>query len=290
MKKLLIILLCPILLLTSCSKSGVTPQSLEAIIVGKEWNLDNENRDGFLLAEDGKFFLTTKCIPNTLLGNWIIDGDWITYRYTENSQEITVQWGQVAEYSNTIVKIHQESNVLNVYALAPGLSTSTDPCIGDTYQGGIVFYLDGNGGGLISAPSDQVSAEWGCYGTQISGAYGTAIGTGAQNTIDIEAGCTEPGTAADICANLTLEGYSDWFLPSSAELSEMRAIIGQGNVLGNIGNFVDSYYWTSSQLGFGCEMEPNYGKEAMNIHLGDNMSGYQANKLNSHHVRAIRNF
>jgi len=121
--------------------------------------------------------------------------------------------------------------------------------IGSAYQGGIIFYLDGNGGGLIAAPSDQsTGAEWGCYGTTI-GAYGTAIGTGAQNTIDIEAGCTTPGTAADICANLTLGGFSDWFLPSLDELNKMYLNIGQGNALGlgNVGGFQNLYYWSSTE-------------------------------------------
>ncbi len=36
--------------------------------------------------------------------------------------------------------------------------------IGDTHLGGIVFYLDGNGGGLIAAPYDlDGTYEWGCF-------------------------------------------------------------------------------------------------------------------------------
>jgi len=155
--------------------------------------------------------------------------------------------------------------------------------IGDTYGGGIVFYLDGNGGGLISAPSDQaIGIYWGCYGTLISGADGTAIGTGVQNTIDIVAGCTTSGTAADICANLTLGGYSDWFLPSKDELNEMLLNIGQGSVLGNIGGFAISDYWSSTEY----DNDTAWGQSFYN---GDGLQ-YNIPKDGNNVVRAARAF
>ncbi|MDA7578773.1 DUF1566 domain-containing protein, partial [Flavobacteriales bacterium] len=146
--------------------------------------------------------------------------------------------------------------------------------------------LDGNGGGLIAAASDQSSgAEWGCVGTLISGADGTAIGTGSQNTIDIEAGCTTSGTAADICANLTLGGYSDWFLPSIDELNEMYLNIGQGNALGlgNIGIFSNNLYvsyWSSSE-------DDSQGADFWSFFYG---SWGNTDKSFYAHVRAIRAF
>jgi hypothetical protein len=155
--------------------------------------------------------------------------------------------------------------------------------IGDLHQGGIIFYLDANGGGLIAAPTDQsTGAAWGCYGITISGADGTAIGTGAQNTIDIEAGCTTSGTAADLCANLTLGGYSDWFLPSRDELDFMSQSIGQGNAgtSGNVGGFASGVYWSSSE---------SSSSSAWIRYFGNGPQGASV-KNNTFRVRAVRAF
>ena len=97
---------------------------------------------------------------------------------------------------------------------------------------------------LEAAPSDQSpGAEWGCYEVSLLGAGGTAVGAGEQNTLDIEAGCTTPGTAADLCANLSLGGYSDWFLPSKDELNLMY----ENLKFFGFGGFADDYYWSSSE-------------------------------------------
>jgi hypothetical protein len=115
--------------------------------------------------------------------------------------------------------------------------------------GGYIFYDKGyysSGWRYFEAapPSDQSpKPEWGCYGALISGADGTAVGTGEQNTLDIEAGCTTAGTAADLCANLSLGGYTDWFLPSAGELNLMYENL---KVFG-VGGFADDYYWNSSE-------------------------------------------
>ena len=180
---------------------------------------------------------------------------------------------------------------------APNLS------IGDLYQGGIIFYLDGNGGGLIASFLNQSEdAEWGCYGTVITNNSGpngslgfgtsTLVGTGYQNTMDIENGCTTPGTAADICANLVLNGYNDWYLPSSGEFELMVETVGPyGSSSGSAGLSNSSgagpatYYWTSSQS------TSNTSFWAYRYNMGLNNLGVNyGSKYLSAKVRAIRSF
>jgi hypothetical protein len=69
------------------------------------------------------------------------------------------------------------------------------------------------------APDPNVA--WGCDETAISGADGTAIGTGEQNTADIVAGCADVGIAAKLADGYSKNDLDDWFLPSKDELNEL---------------------------------------------------------------------
>jgi hypothetical protein len=131
------------------------------------------------------------------------------------------------------------------------LSAAASTCglsIGDTHQGGIIFYLDASGcHGLIAAPGDQsTSAAWFNGSYSDTRAYGSGLFEGKYNTkmINLQQGGTT--SAAAICANY---GDGKWYLPSIEELNLMFENIGQGNALGlgNIGGFVNYFYWSSTE-------------------------------------------
>ena len=153
--------------------------------------------------------------------------------------------------------------------------------IGDVMECGIVFYLDETGKhGLVAAMEDLVIYEWGCYGTNILGADGQAIGTGYQNTLDIVAGCSGTNMAAFNALSSTIEGYTDWYLPSLEELQEMYNTIGNGGPEGSIDDFENHWYWSSS--------EDDYNR-AWVVSFSDGGS-YSSNKSTADRVRVIRAF
>jgi uncharacterized protein (TIGR02145 family) len=152
--------------------------------------------------------------------------------------------------------------------------TTLSFAIGQSYGGGIIFYIDGTSQhGLISATSDQTSAPWGCSPNSICCTF-TAIGTGQANTTAIINGCSTAGIAARICDDLVLNGYSDWFLPSKDELNQM--------LLQNatIGSFSNGYYWSSSERSSSFAWDQLFVFGSQNYDL----------KGSTYYVRAIRAF
>lgn len=127
--------------------------------------------------------------------------------------------------------------------------------IGQSYQGGIIFWLDATGQhGLIAATTDQSTGlAYDNIPTALSGATGDGLYSGIMNTSVIIA--TEiahnqtTSFAALICADysVTVNGvtYGDWYLPSKYEVNLLyaqRAIIG---------GFSSGTYWSSTEYNGG---------------------------------------
>ncbi|MFT3681497.1 MAG: DUF1566 domain-containing protein [Ferruginibacter sp.] len=140
-----------------------------------------------------------------------------------------------------------------VYGNQVSFATVSNFAVGQTYGGGVIFYVDATGQhGLIAAASDQSrTLSWDNYDgadPELVGNTGVAIGTGAANTTTVINSLGNSSYAATACRlYYNGGGYTDWYLPSLYELLQMYA---QRNV---IGGFTENgaenmpYYWTSSE-------------------------------------------
>ena len=136
--------------------------------------------------------------------------------------------------------------------VAAGSSSTVTYALGDIGPGGgLVFLISG---GLTyemakktwSGGIEDPSAAW-CDddSTILAGTFGTAIGTGAQNTVLMDTGCISG--AGQEAADYVAGGYSDWFLPSKDELNEMYAYSQVAGFNTATYGFASDFYWSSSQ-------------------------------------------
>ena len=186
---------------------------------------------------------------------------------TSSDMFADIDWGSDTHSLKVEIDIEQDASFIDLgttqfmavpYALhAKTAESVTSTCglsIGDTHQGGIIFYLDASGcHGLIAAPSNQGNGIAWWNGSFVDTyAYGNGIGAGEGNSQGIRRwqGTCSSCYASELCQDLTLGGESDWYLPSKYELNLMYENIGQGNALGlgNIGSFSNSFYWSSTEF------------------------------------------
>ena len=159
------------------------------------------------------------------------------------------------------------------------------PGIGDSYQGGKVAYLlrpydTGYDAivphGIIAAPSDQsVGIQWNNVGyVVVPLAYSSSIGTGNANTINIVTNQGQGSYAAKLCSDLSLNGYTDWYLPS---IDELRELYWNKS---SVGGFTNNNYWSSTNSNLSNAWYLNLGNSAANT----------IDKANTYYVRAVRSF
>jgi hypothetical protein len=150
--------------------------------------------------------------------------------------------------------------------------------VGQSFEGGVIAYIDNSGQhGFIVAPNDQSNGVyWHVSNIGVTGASGTSIGTGNNNTINITNMYGSENNAARICFDFVSGGFSDWFLPSKDELYQLYL-----NKL-NIGGFSNSNYWSSS--------EEAVNASAWNIDFTNGNFNNNASKFSNYKVRAIRYF
>jgi hypothetical protein len=255
----------------------------------------NCNADGtgvLSMYQGGKWqnFLWGCTVPiSPAAGRHIPDVTQITWNWNTVPIALGYKWNTTNEYASatdmgtSTTKTETELNPNTTYTryvwaynncgISPvaTLNQTLSFYIGQSYRGGIIFYIDGTGlNGLIAATSNQVAAEWGCHGTLIG--TSTEIGTGQANTTAIVNGCSQAGIAARICNDLELNGYSDWFLPSQDELNQMYL---QKTV---IGGFSYTMYSSSSEYDASDVWIQHFGNGGMWI----------GSRVSPHDVRAVR--
>jgi YHS domain-containing protein len=227
--------------------------------------------------------------------------------------KVEFEYGTSLSYGNTIASVHDpiyktEAKVkANIASLtngttyhfrarafnSEGTTYGTDMVFttrlaeGEAYGGGFIIYLDESGEhGLIAAEIDQSEGIiWNngpyCIKTNVTA---MKVGSGQANTTRIVSILGLGNYPAKICDDLTLNGFTDWFLPSLEEFDCIWKKLSAADLKYNLKG---QFYWTSSEAIMSESTETCY-VWVQNINTGEQRTWRKDN--NEPYVRAVRAF
>ena len=169
--------------------------------------------------------------------------------------------------------------------------------IGESFGGGIVFYVDPTGlHGLVAASKDQSNGiEWWIdkFNNKLTTyAERNGIGAGIFNTERIIIGQASGTYAAQLCANYQdseIDSHGDWYLPSDYELILMYTNLKAKG----LGDFADDIYWSSNGYTVSNDTAYNFYILARDFSTGETISIFNngwGDVSPLHYARAIRAF
>ncbi|MEX0597903.1 MAG: hypothetical protein WD512_15545 [Candidatus Paceibacterota bacterium] len=265
--------------INTCSQEDIIEYGSSIFSSGEDGNnIDCVWRVPYVENSDNKYASTTFYVSSDyeiklyyysdeLTGNWAflyLGSDLYLNINIEGNNSISSDWN----HNYKVLYIEEQKIHLQFQSEERVLSRQCESTI--EYQigqsgpsGGIVAYDKGiysEGWRYIEiALQDAINEEWGCLSLGIENAQNTALGSGMQNTAAITYNhdlLTNYYTNPQVCNNLNngslasksallfqVNQVKDWFLPSSLDLQN----IYQNLIPLNLGNFQNTYYWTSSQ-------------------------------------------
>ena len=209
-------------------------------------------------------------------------GDFTTIKWENGEYEIHTECDPKGGTDYTITGTSQ---LLSVPYALHAKTAGGSHYVGESYGGGIVFWVDAAGQhGLIAATADHNSTgvQWHNGIERFTGTYGDGLYAGAMNTAMIiatqMADNFDIDFAAKVCANFsnTVGGvtYGDWYLPSKYELNLLYLQKAA------VGGFASAYYWSSTEY---------FNDQAWGQFFDDGHQN-EYSKNNNYRVRAIRDF
>jgi len=205
--------------------------------------------------------------------------------YNDLNNKPTIDGSETKVTAGTNVTVTGVGTTASPYVInSTGGSSGSSHFIGESYGGGIVFYVYDNGQhGLIAATVDQSTGiRWYGGSNTNTRARADGVGAGLKNTAIIIAnqGPVDGNAfAATLCNeySVTVGGvtYGDWYLPSKYELNLLYL---QKSVVGGFANW---YYWSSTENNSITAWYQVFDTGSQNIYL---------KQIYSLYVRAVRAF